>query len=296
MRVEALQPSSHDPAAVARIKADAKIAADPKKDFPIEALGSGSDYSTFIEHLGVPALSIEYGDEGSSGGVYHSRYDTYEHYTRFGDPGFVYEAVLAKTVSRLIMRAADADLPVQQAGDFADTISGYVTEVKKLADDKREAAQTQAKMLADHAFQLAADPTKSSGLPTPLLAVPKIDFAALDKAVARLKTSAAAYDAAFAKNALHLAPGARARLQALMQTLDQTLAPDVGLPMRPWFKNLIYAPGRFTGYGAKTLPGVREAIEDERFADAVKYIGLTAGVLDAYSARLDQATAVLNGK
>jgi len=297
IRVEALSPSSHDPAAAARIKEDAKLAADPKKDFPIEALGSGSDYSAFIEHLGVPSLSIEYGDEGSSGGVYHSRYDTFEHYTRFGDPGFVYEAMLAKTVGRLIMRAADAELPVQQAGDFADTIASYVAEVKKLADEKREAQQIQAKLLADHAFQLAADPTKSSGLPTALQPVPKIDFAALDKAAARLKKSAAGYDAAFAKNASHLAPAREMQLQALMQTLDQTLAPDgVGLPGRTWFKNLIYAPGRFTGYGAKTLPGVREAIEDERFADAVKYVGLTAAVLDAYSARLDQATAVLDGK
>jgi N-acetylated-alpha-linked acidic dipeptidase len=297
IRAEALSPSSHDPAAVARIKADAKIAADPKRDLPIDALGSGSDYSAFLEHLGVPSLDIEYGDEGSSGGVYHSRYDTFEHYTRFGDPGFVYEAVLAETVGRLIMRAADTDLPVQQAGDFADTISGYVTEVKKLADDRREAQQTQAKLLTDGVFTLAADPTKSSGPPTALQPVPKIDFAALDKAAAQLKKSAAGYDAAFAKNAAHLTPDTRAKLMTLMQTLDQTLAPDaIGLPERGWFKNLVYAPGRFTGYGAKTLPGVREAIEDERFADAVKYIGLTAGVLDAYSARLDQATNVLNGK
>ena len=80
-------------------------------------------------------------------------------------------------------------------------------------------------------------------------------------------------------------------------TLDQTLAPDdVGLPIRPWFRNLIYAPGRFTGYGAKTLPGVREAIEDERFEDADKYSRLTADALNAYSDRLDQATAVLAGK
>ncbi len=185
---------------------------------------------------------------------------------------------------------------MQQAGDFADTISTYVTEVKKLADEKREAQAIQAKLLADKVFALSADPTKSSGAPDALLAVPKFDFAPLDKAAANLRKSAAAYDAAFAKNAAGLPPERRAKLMAIMQTIDQTLAPDIGLPGRPWFKNLIYAPGRMTGYGAKTLPGVREAIEDQRWADATKYIGLTAGVLDAYGARLNQAVAVLNGK
>jgi N-acetylated-alpha-linked acidic dipeptidase len=297
IRMEALSPPSRDPATVARLKADAKIVADPKRDIPMGALGSGSDYSAFLEHLGVPSLDIEYGDEGSSGGVYHSRYDTFEHYDRFGDPGFVYEAVLAKTVGRLVMRAADSDLPIQRPTNFADTVASYVAEVKKLADDKRETQLVQAKLLADKVFELSADPTKSSGPPTALLAVPKIDFAPLDKSAARLAKSSAAYDAAFAKNATRLTPDRRDHLMALMQTLDQTLAPDaVGLPGRTWFKNLIYAPGRFTGYGAKTIAGVREAIEEERWADATKYVGLTAAALDAYSARLDQATAVLNGK
>jgi len=295
LRVDALSPPSHDPEAVARIKAEAKIASDPKKDYPIEALGSGSDYSAFLEFLGMPALNVEYDGEGNNGGVYHSRYDTFEHFTRFGDPGFVYETMLAKTVGRLVMRAADTDLPLQQAGDFADRIATYVAEVKKLADGKREAQATQAKLLADRAFQLAADPTKSSGLPTALVAVPKIDLAPLDKACAQLKKSAAAYDSAFAKGAARLSPASRAKLQGLMQTIDQTLAPAVGLPGRAWFKNLIYAPGRFTGYGAKTIPGVREAIEDERWADADRYAKLTADALNAYSGRLDQATNVLHG-
>ncbi|HEY2069948.1 MAG TPA: transferrin receptor-like dimerization domain-containing protein [Rhizomicrobium sp.] len=296
IRVEALSPSSHDPATVARIKGDAKIVADPKKDIPLAPLGSGSDYSAFLEHLGVPSVDLGFGEEGSSGGVYHSRYDTFEHYDRFGDPGFAYEVALAKLVGRIVLRTADSDLPMQQAGDFADTITTYVNEVKKLADDKREAQTIQAKLLADKVFALSADPTKSSGVPDALLAVPKFDFAPLDKATANLQKAASAYDAAFAKNAAALSPERRAKLMAVMQTIDQTLAPDIGLPERPWFKNLIYAPGRMTGYGAKTLPGVREAIEDQRWADATRYIGLTAGVLDAYSARLNQAVAVLNGK
>jgi N-acetylated-alpha-linked acidic dipeptidase len=277
------------------IKADANQAGDPHKDFPIQALGSGSDYSAFLEHLGVPTLDIGFGEEGSSGGVYHSRYDTYEHFTRFGDPGLVYTALLAKTVGRLVLRAADADLPVQQAGDFADTVGVYLERVKKLESEKRSAASTQARMLTDNAFAFAADPTQSSGMPTVLQPVPPIDLEPVSSAVKRLAASARAYDAAVAQNGARLAPAARTRLASLMQTIDQTLAPPVGLPERSWYKNLIYAPGRYTGYGAKTLPGVTEAIEEERWSDANQYARLTADALNAYGARLDQATAVLNG-
>ena len=167
--------------------------------------------------------------------------------------------------------------------------------MKKLADDKREEAETQAKLLHDRAFQLAADPTKSSGLPTALDRVPHVEFAPLEDAVDRLKRSAKAYDDALAKNASGLSGARLARLQVLMFDIDQTLAPSVGLPGRSWYRNLIYAPGRFTGYGAKTLPGVREAIEDRRWADANRYARLTADALNAYSDRLDKATAVLKG-
>jgi len=296
IRMEALHPGSRDPQAAARLKDDAKLAADPTKDFPIGALGSGSDYTAFIEHLGVSALNVGFGGEAETGGIYHSRYDTWEHYTRFADPDFAYEAALAKTVGRMVMRAADSDLPIQRTSNFAATVERYVGEVKKLADNKREAAETQSKMLADNVFEIAADPTKSHADPEALKPVPQVDFAPLDAAVTKLKAATRAYDDALAAHGAALSPEAKTKLRALMLTLDQTLAPDVGLPVRPWFKNLIYAPGRFTGYGSKTLPGVREAIEEERFADADKYSKITADALTAYADRLDQATAVLNGK
>jgi len=290
LRIDALAPGASE-----HVKARARIAADADRDFPIEALGSGSDYSSFLEHLGVPALDVGFGGEGDSGGVYHSRYDTFEHHSRFVDPGFVYDVLLAKTAGRLVLRVADARVPVQSETGFADAVSDYLDQVKKLADDKREEAETQAKLLHDRAFQLAADPTKSSGLPTALDRVPHVEFAPLEDAVDRLKRSAKAYDDALAKNASGLSGARLARLQLLMLDLDQTLAPSVGLPGRSWYKNLVYAPGRFTGYGAKTLPGVREAIEDRRWADANRYARLTADALNAYSDRLDKATAVLKG-
>jgi N-acetylated-alpha-linked acidic dipeptidase len=292
LRLDALDSPSKDKD---HLKAVAKMAADQARDVPIEALGSGSDYSTFLEHLGVPAVNLEYGGEGHSNGVYHSRYDTFEHHSRFDDPGFVYDALLAKTIGRLVLRLADSDLPLQRAGDFASEMSQDVSEIKKLATDSREKAETQAGLLRDRAFALIADPTKSSGTPTALLPVPAFDFSPLEAASTRLTASAKAYDDAVARNGVSLSPERLARLQALMLTIDQTLTSDTGLPGRPWYKNLIYAPGTLTGYGTKTLPGVREAIEQERWADVEKYTKLTADALNAYSARLDQATAVLNG-
>ncbi len=273
IRTQALSPSSHDPAVAARLKEQAKAAADPSMDFPIDALGSGSDYSAFLQHLGVPALDVAYGGEGENDGIYHSRYDTFEHYSRFEDPGFVYAAVLAKTVGRMVLRASGSDLPLQRASNFAATMSTYVTELKKLADGRREAAEIQVKMLADRSFALSADPTKSSGDPAALNPVPHFDFKGIDTATDRLKVSARAYDAALAANGDTLPADRKAKLRGLMLTIDQTLTTETGLPARPWFKNLIYAPGRFTGYGAKTMPGVREAIEEERFVDATTYLG-----------------------
>jgi N-acetylated-alpha-linked acidic dipeptidase len=275
--------------------AQAAAAADPARDPEMGAPGSGSDFSAFVHHLGVPTLDLGYGGEGNSYGVYHSAYDTFEHHSRWVDPGFVYDAVLAKTVGRLVIRLADADLPQQQASDFADAVSGYLDEIRRLEDSRRAEARTQAALLASGAYRLAADPTRSSAPPPPEPIPPVIDLKPLADAVLRLKASASAYDAALAAHGADLPPDRLAKLQALMQSIDQTLAIDLGLPGRPWYRNLVYAAGRFTGYGAKTLPGVREAIEEGRWDDAVRYVGLTAGVLDAYSDRLDQATRVLDG-
>jgi N-acetylated-alpha-linked acidic dipeptidase len=274
----------------------AKAAAnDPSKDLPIGALGSGSDYSAFLQHLGVPSIDFGYGGEGESGGVYHSLYDDYQHHSTFVDPGFAYDATLARTVGRAVMRLADADLPVQRYGDFADTVATYLDEVKKLADTTRDTARTQARLLGTNAYELAADPTRPHVPPAPLTASTPMDFAALDAAVARLKTSSAAFDAALTAKGQGLSKAQKVKLNNAVRPLDQAMLRPEGLPGRPWFLNMVYAPGRFTGYGAKTLPGVREAIEERRFDDAQKYVGITGQALDAYSAELDKATAILNG-
>lgn len=291
-----LAVAANDPGASEQAKALGKVAADPSKDLLIGALGSGSDYSAFLQHLGLASIDVGYGGEGESGGVYHSLYDDYEHHSRFVDPGFAYDATLARTVGRMVIRLADADLPVQRYGDFADTVARYLDEVKKLADTKRDEAAAQAKLLASNAYALAADPTEGHAAPTPYAQSPVLAFGPLDAAVAKLKTSAKAFDDTLAARGPSLSKGQKDRLDAAIRPLDQTLLRDEGLPGRPWYRNMIYAPGRFTGYGAKTLPGVREAIEERRFADASAYIGLTAQALDAYAAQLDKATAILNGQ
>jgi N-acetylated-alpha-linked acidic dipeptidase len=283
------------PGASDRDKAVARAAADASKDLPLDPLGSGSDYSTFLQHLGIAALNVSFGGEGEAGGVYHSAYDTWEHHSRFVDPGFAYARTLAQTTGRLVLRMAQADAPLERYSAFADTVSTYLDEVKKLADDNREAQVRQAHMIETNAFALADDPTLSHGPPTPLRAVPFFNFAPLENAVTRLKASAKAYDEALSQHSGALSEATRARLVALTGPTEQALTQSPGLPGgRSWYRNMIYAPGRFTGYGAKTLPGVREAIEDERWSDVDAYVVLAARALNAYADHLDQGVALIN--
>ena len=277
--------------------AEAALAAAEKGgDLPIGPLGSGSDYSGMLQHLGIPALNLSYGGEGESDGVYHSIYDSFHHMTTFDDPGLAYGAALSKTVGRLVLRMAQADSAPQRFGDFADTVGRYLAEVKKLEAERREQDGRRDALTAAGAFRLAADPMRPVAAPAAEAATRHVELAALENAVDRLKASAAAYDAAYAARGTGLAPAARARLNDLLFDIDQLLLDPTGLPGRPWFRNLVYAPGRFTGYGAKTLPGVREAIEERRFDDADAYAARTAKVIDAYATRLDAARAVVGAR
>jgi N-acetylated-alpha-linked acidic dipeptidase len=282
--------------ATPEMKDEAKALADPAAELPIAPAGSGSDFSTFLDHLGVTTLDYGIGGESEGGGgVYHSRYDTFEHHTKFDDPGLVYGKVLAQVVGHSVIAAADSDLPIQRPVAFAATMKQYIAKVEKLADSRRDAAEEQAKLLKANAYALAADPTQPHGDPVTMAPVPKFDFASLDQAQTHLADSAKKYEAALAAKGASLASPQKAKLLALMQSIDQTLLAEQGLPGRPWFKNVIYAPGRYIGYGVTTLPGVTEAITEERFGDVPVYVSLTAKALDAYAARLDSATAVLNG-
>lgn len=271
----------------------AGLAADGS-DMPIGGLGSGSDYSAFLQHLGIASLNVGYGGEDQQDGVYHSNYDSFDHYERFGDPGFVYGVALSQTAGRIVLRAANAPVLPLRFGDFADTVARYVDEVRKLADDERARSTALGRLHDIDAFKLAADPTRTLLPPPREDEVPYLDFAPLDNALVRLQRGAKAYDAAYANaaaNGLELSATQRTQVNALLQGMEQSLLDAKGLPGRPWFQHFIYAPGMTTGYGVKTLPAVREAIEDRHWDEATRGVQRSAGVLDAYSARIERATA-----
>jgi N-acetylated-alpha-linked acidic dipeptidase len=266
-------------------------------DLPIGALGSGSDYSAFLEHLGIASLNLGFGGEDDDDGIYHSRYDSFDHYVRFGDPGFAYGVALSKVAGHIVLRSADANLLPMRFGDFSNTLDRYVGELHKLVDSTRKETALQHQLLDAHAFTLDADPTRPLLPPQRESAVPAIDLAPLDQAARQLGQSAHAFQAAYARRAsggFDLAASQQRQLNHLMGQMEQALADPQGLPGRPWFKHFIYAPGMLTGYGVKTIPGVREAIEARRWDEANRYAVITAKVLDGYREKLDQLTALLN--
>ena len=270
-------------------RTEAETAGEPLHDVPIAALGSGSDYGAFLDHLGIAVLHLGFGGERDVGGVYHSAYDTWEYYDRFADPGFRYATALAKLAGHTVLRLADARLPQTRYGDFAKAVSEYLAQVKKLADARREAANVQARLLSAGIYRLVADPENATATPILRKRVPEFDFTTLETAVRRLRRSANNYDAVLAAKGPYLPEAVSVELFSLAREVDQSLAPETGLPGRPWFKNLIYAPGDLTGYSAKTLPGIREAIEQERWSDVDRYIVITAAALNVCADRLDAA-------
>ena len=279
--------------------ADARAATDAAAeggDLLLEALGTGSDYTPFLQHLGITSLDVEYGREADPAGVYHSRYDTFDHYVRFGDKDFRYGVALAQTNGRLMLRVADAQLLPQQAGSVARRIDGYVRQLHALADVRRKHATDLDAMIDAHLFELASDPQRPSLAPPLESAVPYLDFASLDNAVTHLAAAARTFDASYAMQFATGAPLATQRVRdinAVLQGLEQALTDVRGLPGRSWYINLIYAPGQLTGYGAKTLPGVREAIEQGQWQLAEDYARRTAAALNLYSDQLDRASAML---
>ena len=273
------------------VRPDLVEAAKSGGDLPMGPLGSGSDYSPFVQHLGIPAVNLGFGGEDFSGGSYHSAYDTYYHVMHFDDPGLAYGAALSKLVGRLVLRAADAPRVPAHYSDFARAVSTYLDEVMKLADTQREKDRTLTDLRREGAFKLSASPYDPTLAPADKGVTPLIDMLPLQNAVDHLKRAASAADAMLGRED-KLAPATQAAVNASLATIDQLLIDPAGLPGRPWYKNLVYAPGTLTGYGAKTLPGVREAIEQRRWDDARVYVGRTAAVLENYANRLDQAAAM----
>ncbi len=261
-----------------------------RRGVTIGALGSGSDYTPFIQHLGIPSLNIGFGGEGG-GGVYHSVYDTYDHYKRFNDPKLDYGVALAKTAGRATLRLVNADvLPFDFKG-FHRTLSTYMTEVTALLDNMRESTEVENQMVKESRYVLAADPTKKYVAPAANEPVPFLNFASLQNALTALEKSATKYAELYAANPK---PNTNlAQLNKLLYQAEQKLLSANGLPRRSWFKHTIYAPGYYTGYGVKTLPGVREAIEQRSWKEAQEQIEIAAQALNAYTAQVDAASKIL---
>jgi N-acetylated-alpha-linked acidic dipeptidase len=262
-------------------------------DLLLGALGSGSDYTPFLQHLGVNSLNIEFGGEADYG-VYHSAYDSFDHFRRFVDPTFEYGVALAKVAGRIMLRASQADLIPVRETDFAASVAGYADELHKLSENMRAKTRELNKLLDDDAYKLAANPEKPRGPPPRADEVPFLNFSELDNAVQKLEQSAKAFDKEYARlDASNDAAlnGERERVNSTLSILEQSLTDPRGLPGRDWFQHMIYAPGAHTGYGVKTMPGIREAIEERRWEEANQYIGVVSHALNAYSTRLDRAIA-----
>ena len=272
---------------------DRKEARD-RRDLHIAALGSGSDYTPFLQHLGIASLNLGYGGE-DDGGEYHSVYDSFDLYTRFKDPTFEYGVALAQTAGRAVLRLADADVLPFEFTTFAETLGKYVTQVGKLADDMREETEETNRRLHDRTYQIAADPKLVDVPPSPRPPVPYVSLTPLLNAKARVDESAKAFDAAVKARTAPLPADAQKALDAVLMGAERSLTRAQGLPRRPWFVHQVYAPGFYTGYGVKTLPAVREALEQRDWVQAEEQARIVAAVLEGFAAQIDRATAIASG-
>jgi len=261
-----------------------------RADLRISALGSGSDYTAFLDHLGIASLNLGFGGE-DGGGIYHSVYDDFYWYTHFADSDFIYGRALAQTAGTAMMRFADADLLPYDFTDFADTVKRYSEEVQKLWKTRSDEIRERNKEIEEGVFSAVSDPHKPMTAPPAEVQPPFLNFAPLENGVAALTRAAERYDKAVKKSAPDK-PGVAAVNEKLIQAERGLTLPD-GLPGRPWFEHQIYAPGFYTGYGVKTLPGVREAIEQSKWQEADEQIGRVGKVLEKEAAMIDDAAAGL---
>ncbi len=262
-------------------------------DLRIEALGSGSDFTPFLQHLGIPTLNAGYGGE-DGGGIYHSIYDTFSWYTRFSDTSFVYGRALAQTIGTMVMRMAGADLLPYEFGGLAETVKMYGGELKELREKAAAKIAETNRQIADGVFAATDDPHEPLKAPRTEPEAPAINFAVLDNASDALTRAAERYEKAYvAAIAAGADPATFARANAIMRESDQALLGSDGLPKRPWYQHLLYAPGLYTGYGVKTMPAAREAIEQHSWKEAETEVGRIAVVVQREAALVHRAADVL---
>ncbi len=269
-----------------------------RADLRIDALGSGTDYTAFLDHLGIATLDLGFGDE-DEGGIYHSIYDDFYWYTHFSDTDFVYGRALAQTVGTSVMRLADAEVLPFDFVNLADTVEMYTRNLQKLLADKQEEIGERNRELEEGMFQATFDPRRPTVAPAREDVPPHLNFAPMENAVDALTRSAKHYQQALSQKQASLEEDAvAAKLGALNRALiesERRLTNAEGLPRRPWYKHLLYAPGVYTGYGVKTVPGVREGIEQKRYAEAEQEIVRVSKALEDESALIESAARRLEG-
>jgi N-acetylated-alpha-linked acidic dipeptidase len=239
-------------------------------------------------------MNIGFGGEGQ-GGEYHSIYDSYDHFVKFTDPGFHYEVTLAETAGRIMMRMANADVLPFDVNSFYNTVDGYVTELKALLENTRTETQQENKMIWDKLFEIAQDPTKKFQSPKMKDEVPYLNFSNLENALARLKDISEEFHKQY-DSAIQLPVVKQNELNEILYKAERSLINENGLPKRPWYKHQIYAPGYYTGYGVKTLPGIREAIEQRNWKEAQENIEIVSKTMETYTQQVQHAMNIINKK
>ena len=252
----------------------------------LSALGSGSDYTTFLHHAGIASANISIGGEGG-GGSYHTLYDTVENYERFVDPGYVYGVVMAQVTGRATLRMANARLLPFDFTNLVETVRRYVTDLEAFADRERNEVLRINRLIDSGEFTAALDPTKALGPPARRPNIPHFNFAPLHNALARIDEALDGYAVT-----PELDDDVLGEINRLLFTSERLLTPEGGLPGRPWYRHQIYAPGFYTGYGAKTLPWIREAIELRRYEQVPQGVEAVASTLRTLASRIDDIKAL----
>ncbi len=262
-----------------------------RPDLRLDPLGSGTDYTAFLDHLGIASLDLFYAGEDSEG-IYHSIYDDYYWYSHFADTDFVYGRALSQTIGTAVLRMADADLLPFEFTDFADTIQQYTKELEKLLKEQQDTITERNRQLEDDVFRASSDPRQPMVAPQHEDVLPFLNFAPLHNAADMLTQSADRYKQALAKLKLgdSVSPQSLTALNEILMQSERRLLTDEGLPRRSWYKHMLYAPGVYTGYNPKTVPSVREAIDQKRASEADQEILRVAKVLKDEAALIDQAT------
>jgi len=283
--------------AIEEAPGDKKQEVRQRADMHLGALGSGSDFTPFLQHVGVASLNIGFGGE-DGGGIYHSIYDDFYWYTHFADTTFVYGRALSQTGGTAMMRLGDADLLPFEFGDLAETMQTYVKELKDLSKKMQDEIRERNKEIDEGVFTAMADPKKPYMVPPKKEEVPPYqNFAPLENAADAVTHSAAEYrkalERANANGGTALAAASLAEVNRLLIESERKFITQQGLPNRPWYRHQLYAPGFYTGYAAKTMPYVREAIEQKEWKQADDGVVVVARCLQDEAKLIADAAAKL---